>query len=69
MFVNYIYQKKAFYDSLLVKTLVNFMTVKYNPSLISCNKVLYPLMSFLSFLEMLTLRFSKFEFSSPRVVA
>ena len=39
MFVNYTYQKTPFYDNLLIKTLVNFMTVKYNPSLISCNKV------------------------------
>ena len=27
------------FDSSSIKTLVNFMTVKYNPSLISCNKV------------------------------
>ena len=36
---NYMYQKTPFYDSSLIKTLVNSMTVKYNPSLISCNKV------------------------------
>ena len=39
MFVNYMYQKTPFYDSSLIKTLVNSMTVEYNPSLISCNKV------------------------------
>ena len=39
MFVNYMYQKTPFYDSSLIKTLVNFMTIKYNSSLISCNKV------------------------------
>ena len=39
MFVNHMYQKTLFYDSSLIKTLVNFVTVKYNPSLISCNKV------------------------------
>ena len=40
MFVNYMYQEMPFYDdSSLIKTLVNFMTVRYNPSLISYNKV------------------------------
>ena len=39
MFVNYMYQKMPSCDSSLIKTLVNFVTVKYNPSLISCNKV------------------------------
>ena len=28
-------------DSLLIKTLIKFMAVKHNPSLISCNKVLW----------------------------
>ena len=41
MFVNYMYQKTPFFDSSLIKTLLNFMTLKYNPSLISCNKVCY----------------------------
>ena len=39
MFVNYMYQKMSFFDNSLIKTFVNFVTVKYNPSLISCDKV------------------------------
>ena len=31
------YQKTPFFDNSLIKTLANFMTVKYNPSLISFN--------------------------------
>ena len=37
--VNYLYLKTSFDNWSLIKTLVDFMAVKYNPSLISCNKV------------------------------
>ena len=33
------YLKTTFDDWSLIKTLVNYMAVKYNPSLISCSKV------------------------------
>ena len=39
MVVNYMYRKTSYHDSSLTETLVNFITVKYNPSLISCNTV------------------------------
>ena len=36
---NYMYLQTFFYNRSLIETLVKFMAVKYNPSLISCNKV------------------------------
>ena len=35
----YIHLYRSIVDRSLIQTLVKFMTVKYNPSLISCNKV------------------------------
>ena len=35
MVVNYMYLKTLFYDRLLIKTLIRFMVVKYNQSVIT----------------------------------